>query len=146
MVGKRALELGFTSTVGIIHDSSGQLRPIGQRERKVFLAMKNFEKKNFSQINYYQGRHREWPPQPLALPRGLAVSVYLRRRPGALLLAAAQLSRQAAGRIYGGRCSPRYLTEKSCAPMSPFRACGTSFRFLARPADHRKHRAGDDRA
>src|SRR5580698_8977391 len=43
VVGKRALDLGFTSTVGIIHDSSGQLRPIGERERKVFLAMKNFE-------------------------------------------------------------------------------------------------------
>ena len=65
VVGKRALELGFTSTVGIIHDSSGQLRPIGERERKVFLAMKNFEKKNFSQINYYQddianGRPSDW--------------------------------------------------------------------------------------
>jgi len=65
VVGKRALELGFTSTVGIIHDSSGQLRPIGERERKVFLAMKNFEKKNFSQINYYQddianGRPSHW--------------------------------------------------------------------------------------
>ena len=54
MVGKRALELGFTSTVGIIHDCDGQLRPIGEREREVFLAMKNFEKKNFSQINYFQ--------------------------------------------------------------------------------------------
>ncbi len=65
VVGKRALELGFTSTVGIIHDSSGQLRPIGERERKVFLAMKSFEKKNFSQINYYQddianGRPSHW--------------------------------------------------------------------------------------
>ena len=58
VVGKRALELSFTSTVGIIHDGDGQLRPIGERERKVFLAMKNFEKKNFSQINYYPGRHR----------------------------------------------------------------------------------------
>src|SRR5215831_11564969 len=32
-VGKRALELGFTSTVGIIHDGDGQLRPLGERER-----------------------------------------------------------------------------------------------------------------
>ncbi|MGD0438526.1 MAG: radical SAM protein, partial [Bryobacteraceae bacterium] len=28
VVGKRAIELGFTSTVGIIHDSGGQLKPI----------------------------------------------------------------------------------------------------------------------
>ena len=64
-VGRRALELGFTSTVGIIHDGDGQLRPIGERERAVFLAMKDFEKRNFSQINYYQdaiahGRPSNW--------------------------------------------------------------------------------------
>ncbi len=65
VVGKRALELGFTSTIGIIHDGDGQLRPIGEREREVFLQMKGFEKKNFSQINYFQddiahGRPHEW--------------------------------------------------------------------------------------
>src|SRR5579859_344989 len=65
VVGKRALELGFTSTVGIIHDGDGQLKPIGERERAVFLEMKQFEKKNFSQINYFQndiahGRPSNW--------------------------------------------------------------------------------------
>ncbi len=54
IVGKRAIELGFTSTVGIIHDGDGQLRPIGERERAVFLEMKKFEKKNFSRLNYFQ--------------------------------------------------------------------------------------------
>jgi MoaA/NifB/PqqE/SkfB family radical SAM enzyme len=53
-VGKRAMELGFTSTVGIIHDGDGQLRPLGEREREVFLEMKKFEKKHFSRINYFQ--------------------------------------------------------------------------------------------
>src|SRR5690349_24758668 len=28
VVGRRALELGFTSTVGIIHDGGGQLQPL----------------------------------------------------------------------------------------------------------------------
>ncbi len=65
VVGKRALELGFTSTVGIIHDGDGQLRPIGERERAVFLAMKRFEKRNFSQLNRFQddianGRPSDW--------------------------------------------------------------------------------------
>ncbi len=65
IVGKRAIELGFTSTIGIIHDGDGQLRPIGEREREVFLEMKKFEKKNFSQLNYFQdniahGRPSEW--------------------------------------------------------------------------------------
>src|SRR5438105_13238323 len=48
VVGQRAIELGFTSTVGIIHDGDGQLRPIGEHERAVFLEMKKFQKKNFS--------------------------------------------------------------------------------------------------
>jgi len=53
-VGKRAMELGFTSTVGIIHDGDGQLRPLAPREREVFLEMKKFEKKHFSRVNYFQ--------------------------------------------------------------------------------------------
>jgi MoaA/NifB/PqqE/SkfB family radical SAM enzyme len=65
VVGKRAVELGFTSTIGIIHDGDGQLQPIGERERAVFLEMKKFEKSNFSQLNYFQddianGRPSNW--------------------------------------------------------------------------------------
>jgi MoaA/NifB/PqqE/SkfB family radical SAM enzyme len=65
IVGKRAIELGFTSTVGIIHDHDGQLRPLGERERAVFLEMKDFEKTNFSQFNGFQdsiahGRAQDW--------------------------------------------------------------------------------------
>ena len=39
-VGTRALELGFTSTIGIIHDSSGQLKPLRPEERAVYRRMK----------------------------------------------------------------------------------------------------------
>src|SRR6202043_3836881 len=39
-VGRRAVELGFTSTVGIIHDGSGQLQPLKREEREVYLRMK----------------------------------------------------------------------------------------------------------
>lgn len=65
VVARRAIELGFTSTVGIIHDGDGQLRPIGDRERAVFQEMKSFEKKSFSQMNYFQdnianGRPSDW--------------------------------------------------------------------------------------
>lgn len=34
-IGRRARELGFQSTVGIIHDDSGQLVPLRRREREV---------------------------------------------------------------------------------------------------------------
>src|SRR3954453_19962528 len=64
-VGRRAMELGFTSTVGIIHDGDGQLRPLADREREVFLEMKKFEKKHFSRVNGFQenianGQPSDW--------------------------------------------------------------------------------------
>ncbi len=64
-IGKRALELGFTSTVGIIHDGSGQLQPLGDDERRVYHEMKAMEKSSFTRINGFQdniaqGRPNEW--------------------------------------------------------------------------------------
>src|SRR6185436_1292242 len=53
-VGKRAIELGFSATVGIIHDGDGQLRPLGDRERAVYHEMKALENRNFAQLNYFQ--------------------------------------------------------------------------------------------
>src|SRR6201994_2182808 len=35
-IGRRALELGFTSPIGIIHDGDGQLKPLGGEERSVW--------------------------------------------------------------------------------------------------------------
>jgi len=65
VIGRRAVELGFTSTVGIIHDGGGQLRPLSERERAVYLAMKALEKSSYAQINYFQdaianGRPYQW--------------------------------------------------------------------------------------
>jgi MoaA/NifB/PqqE/SkfB family radical SAM enzyme len=65
VVGKRALELGFTSTVGIIHDGDGQLRPLPKHERDVYGAMKAMEKSSYSRFNKFQeaiadGRANQW--------------------------------------------------------------------------------------
>ncbi|PYY06767.1 MAG: radical SAM protein [Acidobacteria bacterium] len=65
VVGTRALELGFTSTIGIIHDGSGQLKPLQPEEREVYRRMKSFEKKNYSRFNHFQdaiadGRPNKW--------------------------------------------------------------------------------------
>lgn len=65
VIGQRAVELGFTSTVGIIHDGDGQLRPLRERERTVYRAMKAMEKSSYSQINHFQeaianGRQNNW--------------------------------------------------------------------------------------
>ncbi len=65
VVGKRALELGFTSTVGIIHDGDGQLQPLGDVEREVYSAMRSMEKSSYARVNGFQdniahGRENEW--------------------------------------------------------------------------------------
>ncbi len=64
-IGKRALELGFSSTIGIIHDGQGQLQPLGEEERRVYHEMKAMEKRSFTRINSFQdniaqGRPNQW--------------------------------------------------------------------------------------
>jgi MoaA/NifB/PqqE/SkfB family radical SAM enzyme len=64
-IGKRALELGFTSTVGIIHDGDGQLQPLKDAEREVYAAMKAMEKSSYARVNGFQdniahGRENHW--------------------------------------------------------------------------------------
>jgi MoaA/NifB/PqqE/SkfB family radical SAM enzyme len=53
-IGRRAIDLGFTSTIGIIHDGDGQLKPLGGEERRVYFEMRNWEKKNYSRFNKFQ--------------------------------------------------------------------------------------------
>src|SRR5436189_5140135 len=64
-IGKRALELGFSSTVGIIHDGQGQLQPLKDDERRVYHEMKQLERRSFTRINSFQdniaeGRPNQW--------------------------------------------------------------------------------------
>jgi len=65
VVARRALELGFTSTVGIIHDGSGQLRPLGTQERAIFETITKMGRRSFSRFNSFQrniarGEPNEW--------------------------------------------------------------------------------------
>ena len=65
VIGRRAIELGFTSTIGIIHDGEGQLQPLRDEEREVYAAMRAMEKTSYSRINGFQdniahGRENEW--------------------------------------------------------------------------------------
>jgi len=64
-IGRRALELGFSSTVGIIHDNSGQLQPLTDEERRIYHEMKQLEKSSFTRVNAFQdnialGRPNQW--------------------------------------------------------------------------------------
>ena len=65
VVGRRAVQLGFTSTIGIIHDGDGQLQPLSEGEREVFLKMKELEKHHYARFNWFQnnianGRPNQW--------------------------------------------------------------------------------------
>jgi len=65
VIGRRALELGFESTIGIIHDGSGQLKPLLPEEAQVYFEMTNRKKTNYAQFDAFQkaiaeGRENEW--------------------------------------------------------------------------------------
>src|SRR5690348_2650137 len=116
VVARRAVELGFSSTVGIIHDGSGQLKPLDTHEREVFEEIMRMGKRSFSRVNAFQhniaaGRENEW--------RCRAGSRYLYICENGLVHYCSQQ------RGYPGiplseysseRRRQEYYTQKSCAP------------------------------
>src|ERR1700687_2248066 len=118
-IGKRALELGFSSTVGIIHDGSGQLQPLNDEERRVYHEMKGLEKRSCTRVNAFQdnialGRPNQW--------RCRAGARYLYICEDGLVHYCSQQ------RGYPGiplekytlhDIRREYVTEKSCAPHCP---------------------------
>jgi len=115
-VGRRAVELGFTSTVGIIHDGSGQLKPLDQEAQAVFREMRKLGKRSYARFNSFQnnvalGKPNKW--------RCRAGSRYLYICEDGLVHYCSQQ------RGYPGIPLAQYtvedirrefLTEKSCAP------------------------------
>lgn len=116
IIGKRALELGFTSTIGIIHDGSGQLKPLGEEERRVYREMAGMKKRNYSRFNKFQeaiadGKPNQW--------RCRAGSRYLYICENGLVHYCSQ-QRGWPGvplaRYSQADLDREYRTEKSCAP------------------------------
>jgi MoaA/NifB/PqqE/SkfB family radical SAM enzyme len=65
IIAHRALELGFTSTVGIIHDHDGQLKPLAERDQEIFEEIMTLGKRSYSRFNQFQhnvarGREHDW--------------------------------------------------------------------------------------
>ena len=65
VIGRRALELGFSSTVGVIHDGQGILKPLGEREQRVYQEMKQLGKQEYARLGWFQdnlatGQPNEW--------------------------------------------------------------------------------------
>ena len=64
-IAHRAVDLGLTSTVGIIHDHDGQLKPLGPREVEIFEEIMSLSKRSFSRFNDFQhnvarGKEHNW--------------------------------------------------------------------------------------
>src|SRR5499425_3019828 len=115
-IGKRALGLGFTSTIGIIHDGSGQLQPLKEEERGIYREMKSMEKSSFTRINGFQdniadGRPNQW--------RCRAGARYLYICEDGLVHYCSQQRGYPAVPLEKYTVADirrEYLTEKSCAP------------------------------
>ena len=115
-IGKRALELGFSSTIGIIHDGQGQLQPLADEEKRVYHEMKNLEKRSFTRINSFQdnialGQPNQW--------RCRAGARYLYICEDGLVHYCSQQRGYPAIPLENYTVEDirrEYLTEKSCAP------------------------------
>src|SRR5215469_13878671 len=64
-IAKRALELGFSSTVGIIHDDTGQLKPLSDEAQAVFHEIRKLSKLSYARLNGFQeniavGKPNQW--------------------------------------------------------------------------------------
>ena len=65
VIGRRAVELGFSTTVGVIHDNEGMLKPLGERERKVFYELKSLSRTEYARLDWFQnnladGKPNDW--------------------------------------------------------------------------------------
>src|SRR5882672_7325531 len=53
-IAHRAVALGFTSTVGIIHDHNGQLKPLDDKQIQIFEEIMILGKRSYSRFNDFQ--------------------------------------------------------------------------------------------
>jgi MoaA/NifB/PqqE/SkfB family radical SAM enzyme len=65
IIGRRALDLGFTATVGVIHDGEGELKPLGEHEQRVYREFKQMSRQEYARLDWFQenlaqGRPNNW--------------------------------------------------------------------------------------
>lgn len=61
-VAQRATELGFSTTVGVIHDGDGTLKPLTGREKAIFQQVKKLGNKDHARLNWFQDSIAEGKP------------------------------------------------------------------------------------
>ena len=65
VVARRAVGLGLTSTLGVIHDGGGQMRPLSEAEQRVYRTIKDLGRKVYARFDKFQediahGRAHNW--------------------------------------------------------------------------------------
>ena len=65
VITRRAMQLGFSCSVGIIHDGSGAVKPLNRREERVYREIKHSGKQSYSRLNWFQenlarGKTNDW--------------------------------------------------------------------------------------
>jgi MoaA/NifB/PqqE/SkfB family radical SAM enzyme len=115
-IARRAKDLGFSSTVGIVHDSWGQVKALNQEESGLYEEIKKIGRNSYARVSSFRdnlaaGRANQW--------RCRAGSRYLYVCEDGLVHYCSQQ------RGYPGKPLEKYtrddlrrefLTEKSCAP------------------------------
>src|SRR6266849_10473718 len=115
-IGKRAVELGFSSTIGIIHDGTGHLQPLNDEELRIYHEMKAMEKSSFTRINAFQDNIAQGLPNDWRCRAGArylyicedGLVHYCSQQRGYPAIPLAKYTRDDIRR--------EYLTEKFCAP------------------------------
>jgi MoaA/NifB/PqqE/SkfB family radical SAM enzyme len=115
-ITNRAVQLGFASSLGIIHDGSGAMKPLNRREEKVYREIKTFGKHSYSRFFWFQANLGRGKPHDLRCRAG-ARYLYIcedglvhycsqqRGNPGIPL-----------EQYTFGDMKREYFTKKSCAP------------------------------
>ena len=115
-ITNRAVQLGLSSSIGIIHDNSGAMKALNKREERVYREVRNYGKRGYSRLNWFQENLSRGKPNDWRCRAG-ARYVYIcedglvhycsqqRGYPGIPLekYTSADMKRE-------------YLTKKSCAP------------------------------
>lgn len=62
VVARRAVALGFSTTVGVIHDHDGTLKPLTEKEKSIFQEVKKLGNKDHARLNWFQDSIAEGKP------------------------------------------------------------------------------------
>jgi len=116
-VARRALELGFTSTVGILHDHDGQLQPLNQHQRELFAHIMRMGKRSYARFNDFQRNISQGVPNDWRCRAGSrylyicedGLVHYCSQQRGFPAIPLEKYTRE--------RLEHEYHTEKPCAPQ-----------------------------